>query len=68
MLSIWRTAGLVVFKEVQDNVWLLEFVEYDDKKRVLKGRPWSFDRQILVLNDFDRSIVPSQMQFTRSPF
>ncbi|XP_059457118.1 uncharacterized protein LOC132186993 [Corylus avellana] len=65
---IWRTMGSVVFKEMQDNVWLFEFVDLDDKKRVMEGRPWSFDRQILVLNDFDGSIPPAQMQFTHSPF
>ena len=66
--QIWRTSGFVVFKEVQDNIWLFEFAELDDKKRVLNGRPWSFDRQILVLQDFDESIPPSQMEFTHSLF
>jgi hypothetical protein len=47
---------------------LFEFADVDDKKRVLDGRPWSFDRQILVLNDFDGSVPPAQMQFTHSPF
>jgi hypothetical protein len=37
-------------------------------RRVLDGRPWSFDRQILVINEFDRSIPPSQMVFMHSPF
>lgn len=37
---IWRTVGLVVFKEVQGNVWLLEFADLGDKKRVMGGRPW----------------------------
>jgi hypothetical protein len=53
---IWRTVGPVVFKEVQDNVWVFEFTNIDDKKRVMEGRPWSFDCQILVLNDLDGSV------------
>jgi hypothetical protein len=40
---IWRAVGPVVFIEVQDNIWLFEFAENNDKKRVLEGRPWSFD-------------------------
>jgi hypothetical protein len=43
MSCIWRTVGVVIFKEVQDNIWLFEFVERSDKERVLAGRPWSFD-------------------------
>ena len=58
----------MVFKEVQDNVWLFEFTDGDDKQRVLNGWSWSFDRQILVFNDFDGSTPPSQMKFTHSPF
>lgn len=49
-------------------MWLFEFVEEDDKRRVLAGRPWYFDRQILVLNEFDGQSPPSQIVFTQSPF
>ena len=66
--QIWRTVGSVVFKEVQDNIWFFEFIEKEDKERVLEGRPWSFDHQVLVLNEFNRSIPPSQMEFNHSPF
>lgn len=66
--TIWRTAGCVKFKELRDNVWLFEFTDEVDKRRVLDGRPWSFDRQILVLNEFDGSTPPSQMDFNHSPF
>jgi hypothetical protein len=34
----------------------------------MESRPWSFDWQILVLNDFDESVPLAQMQFTQSPF
>jgi hypothetical protein len=50
---IWRLVGTVVFKDLQDNLGLFEFTEEDDKHRILAERPWSFDRQILVLNEFD---------------
>jgi hypothetical protein len=65
---LWRTVGRVIFKEVQDNMWIFEFTEREDKKRVMAGRPWSYDRQIIVLNDFDGRVPPSQMDFTTSPF
>jgi hypothetical protein len=47
---------------------LFEFGEDDDMRRVLDGRPWSFDRHILVLKEFDGSIPPMQMEFLHSPF
>ena len=64
---IWRLVGKVVFKELQDNMWLFEFLEGVDKERVMEGRPWTFDRQIIVLNEFDGRTPPSKMEFTHSP-
>jgi hypothetical protein len=48
MSRVWRMARTAIFKELQDNLWLFEFEEEEDKRRVMVGRPWSFDRQILV--------------------
>ncbi|XP_059446486.1 uncharacterized protein LOC132178037 [Corylus avellana] len=66
--KIWRTRRGVIFKEVQDNLWIFEFEEDGDKRRVLEGRPWSFDRQILVINELEGNTPPSQMKFSMSPF
>ena len=68
MSRVWRMTGTVVFKELQDNLWVFEFEEEEDKRRVMVGRPWSFDRQILVLNEFDGQCPLSQMVFMKSPF
>lgn len=34
----------------------------------MEGRPRSFDRQILVINELDGNTLPSQMKFSMSPF
>lgn len=31
--------GSIVFKELQDNMWIFEFSKVEDKCRVLEGRP-----------------------------
>jgi hypothetical protein len=66
--TIWRTVGGVKFKELGNNIWFFEFTEENDKRRVMEGKPWSFDKQIVVLNEFNGSTKPSHMEFTRSPF
>lgn len=68
LTHLWRPVGRVIFKEIQDNLWVFEFSNSNDMRRVLEGRPWSFDRYILVLNNFVGSIPPSQMMFSHSPF
>lgn len=35
LTRIWRTVGSVFFKEIQDNLWLFEFSDANDKKKVL---------------------------------
>lgn len=65
--KLWRMEGRVTFKEVQDNLWLVKFLDGDDKHRVLEGRPWLFDSQIFVLQDFDGKTPPSRMSFSSSP-
>lgn len=67
LVRIWRLEGRVFFTEILDNLWPFEFTEVDDKRRVLEGRPWSYDRILLVLNDFDDKTPPSQMEFNHSP-
>jgi hypothetical protein len=37
--QIWCTVRGVKFKELNNNVWLFEFKEEDDMRRVLDGRP-----------------------------
>ena len=66
--KIWRTTRGVIFKELDDNLWLFEFDVETNMRRVLEGRPWSFEKQILVLTEFNGSIPTSQMVFTHSPF
>jgi hypothetical protein len=61
--GLWRTVGRVIFKEIEDNMWIFEFTKQEDKKRVMAGRPWSFDRQLIVLNDFDGRVPTSQIDF-----
>jgi hypothetical protein len=65
---LWRLVGHVTFKELLDNVWLFEFTDGEDKRRILEGRPWSFDRRVIVLEDFDGTTPPTQMKFQYSPF
>jgi hypothetical protein len=59
MSTIWRTTGGVKFRDLKDNMWLFEFTDQVDKMRVMDGRPWSYDRQIMVLNEFDGTTPPS---------
>jgi hypothetical protein len=67
LVRIRRTVGNVFFKEIQENLWLFEFFEDSDKRRALEGRPWSYDRTLLILNELDGQTSPFQMDFSLTP-
>jgi len=66
LTRIWRIKGRVFFKEIHDNLWLFEYSEDEDLRCVLEGRPWSYDRTLLVVNEFDGRTPPSQMVFSHT--
>jgi hypothetical protein len=68
MTNLWKVKGRVVFKELQENMGLFEFSEGDVKRRVLDGRPWLFDRSLIVLQDFDGTTQPGQLCFDQTFF
>lgn len=35
---------------------------------VLNGRPWSFDKNLICIQDFSTTILPTRLVFTHEPF
>lgn len=68
MSTLWRVKDGIQFKEIQENLWVIEFAEMKDKKMVLAGRPWLFDRHLVALEELDGSTIPTQMKFTKAAF
>ncbi|XP_062145994.1 uncharacterized protein LOC133853965 [Alnus glutinosa] len=68
MSRLWQTLASVTFKEIHDNLWLLEFANESDRRRIKEGKPWLFDRSVLVLKEVDDSTSLLQMDFTKALF
>ncbi|XP_042958241.1 uncharacterized protein LOC122298932 [Carya illinoinensis] len=66
--KIWNAEGKIVFKEVGRNKFLVEFKSRSDKIRVLNGRPWSFDKSLLCIQDCEGAKSIKEMQFCFEPF
>ncbi|KAL5796491.1 hypothetical protein ACOSQ2_001311 [Xanthoceras sorbifolium] len=65
--SIWRTKSEVEVESIGVNLFVFCFGCFWDRKRVLEGGPWSFDKNLLALkeavgigrvSDIDFSLVP----------
>ncbi|GMP86045.1 hypothetical protein CsSME_00038988 [Camellia sinensis var. sinensis] len=68
LVSVWKPSKGMQFKVMGDNLFLFQFNHIVDKKRVLFRGPWSFDKQLLLLEEFEGSLRPSDIKFTRALF
>ena len=54
--------------EIEDNLFLVEFGDSRDKKKIMEMRPWSYEMQLILLQDFEGELVPKDIMMKWSPF
>ncbi|XP_042944695.1 uncharacterized protein LOC122278581 [Carya illinoinensis] len=68
MTQVWRNEGGMTFTEIGESSFMLEFENGIDKQKILQGRPWNFDRNLIGIQDIDSSLPPSEVSFSHEPF
>ncbi|KAF5458477.1 hypothetical protein F2P56_022503 [Juglans regia] len=68
MSKVWRSEGWFQFKDVGENRMLVEFQHERDKDKVLQGRPWSFDRNLICIQELDGQVPLKEITFNRELF
>ncbi|KAI8029145.1 hypothetical protein LOK49_LG01G01075 [Camellia lanceoleosa] len=66
--AVWRASKGIVFKTLGDNLFLIQFGHIVDKKRVLINGPWNFDKQLVMLKEFDGDLQPVDITFSSVAF
>ena len=61
MRMLWRTNKLVQISEIEEDLFLVEFGDPKDKKKVLEMCPWSFEKNLVLLQQFSRDLVPKNI-------
>ncbi|CAI8587915.1 unnamed protein product [Vicia faba] len=61
ILSTWKLKNSVETQELNKNLFLFKFATKRDLEFVLKNGPWSFDRQLLVLERVSGEEQPSDL-------
>lgn len=51
--SVWRVSKDVQILSLEDNLFMFKFVTLTDKQRVFYGSPLAYDRQHLLLQEYD---------------
>ena len=65
---IWKPIKGVQINEIGDDLFLVEFGEGRDKKRVMDMSPWTYKKQLILLKEFVGDQVPKEILLWQSPF
>ncbi|XP_010680870.1 uncharacterized protein LOC104895922 [Beta vulgaris subsp. vulgaris] len=64
----WGLQKRIIIKAIETNLFVFQFFHWRDKEKVMAGRPWCFDQNLLVLNDISGDEHPAQVLLSYSPF
>lgn len=68
MKCAWRPVQGVHFRDLNSNLSLVEFKDLCDKERVLQEGPWSFDKQLVLMQEVDGSKQVHQIKIQEATF
>ncbi|XVF84584.1 hypothetical protein PTKIN_Ptkin17bG0048800 [Pterospermum kingtungense] len=68
LAKAWRLKSTLTITEFREKVFVFQFEDAIEKDRVLLGQPWTFNKSLLVLNDFDSSMFPEKVNMDWCPF
>ena len=61
LYNIWKLSHGFEIKEVGDKVYVFQFEDGSEKDKVLVRQPWSFNKALIVLADFDGFSFPTDV-------
>ena len=59
---LWKTNKWVNVSELEADLFLVEFGDVKDKKKVLDMSPWSFEKQLVIIQEFKGEQTPKEME------
>lgn len=68
MIQAWSVTKRLVIRMIGPNLFVFQFFHWRDKEKVLEGRPWCFENQLLLLNKITGEEQPAEVPLTHSPF
>ena len=68
MRMLWKPNKSVQISEVDEELFFVEFGDGRDKKKVLDMCPWSYEKQLVLLQEFDGKLTPKEVEIRWAPF
>ena len=68
MRMLWKPNKGVQINEIGEEQFLAEFGDGRDKKRIMDMSPWTYEKQLILLKEFEGEQIPKDIQLWQSPF
>ncbi|CAI9767759.1 unnamed protein product [Fraxinus pennsylvanica] len=68
MTQLWRPSKALSIQDISPNLFLAEFDDIGDKKRVQREGPWIFDKHLVVTKDVEGLEQLHNISFTAANF
>lgn len=65
---LWKPRKRVNIGELKGDLFLTEFGDERDKKRVMDMSPWSYEKQLVLIQEFEGELTPREMELKWSLF
>ncbi|KAK7837548.1 hypothetical protein CFP56_021109 [Quercus suber] len=65
---IWKPQKCIQINEVEDERYLVEFGDGWDKKRIMEMCPWTYEKYLILVREFEGEQVPKDISLWQSPF
>ncbi|XP_035542065.1 uncharacterized protein LOC118344779 [Juglans regia] len=65
---IWRPVKKIWFKELGSKLLLVEFEDQREKARVQREGPWPFDRNLVLMQNFEGDILANKIKIVKVVF
>lgn len=63
MKKVWNLTLGLKSVAIGNNLVLFKFATTMDRKRILQGSPWTFDKNLVVLEEYNGDIQPAKVKF-----
>lgn len=68
MAKVWATSNNLIIRVLGPNFFSFQFFHWRDKEKVMNGRPWCWENNLLVLREVDGNEQPENITINLSPF
>ena len=65
---LWKPNKGVQISEIEEDLFLVEFGDGRDKKKVMEMCPWSYEKQLILMQEFEGEMVPKEIKLQWVPF